>query len=136
MCNRLTKHAGLSLGCLVFLLTIFGGNRGQAQKVDLNANGASDIWELIYSAGALDPNADSDGDGVINRLEAIAGTNPLDSNSVPRISPFVITGTNVSVSMSSALGKKYLLQSSEILCGPGATNWITEASSIARTGSV
>src|SRR5678815_3849008 len=48
-----------------------------AQKIDLNINSMSDIWEQIYGAAGLDPNADTDTDGVINQLEALAGTDPF-----------------------------------------------------------
>ena len=35
-----------------------------ARTIDLNANGMSDIWELVYGAGSLDPNGDADGDEI------------------------------------------------------------------------
>ncbi len=104
--------------------------------IDLNANGMSDVWEQIYSDSALDPNADTDGDGVINRLEAIAASNPFDSNSVPKITATAFAGTNFSVTMPSALGKQYQLQSSQIAVAGGWSNWVTEAIWVARTGSV
>ena len=77
-----------------------------AQMIDLNGNGVSDIWELVYGAGGLDPSGDADGDGVSNGLEAIAGTNPFDSNSVPKIIAMGYSNTNFTVSMACALGKQ------------------------------
>ena len=56
-----------------------------AQMIDLNGNGMSDVWEQIYGASALSPSADTDGDGVSNLKEALAGTNPNDTNSFPHI---------------------------------------------------
>jgi Protein of unknown function (DUF1800)/PA14 domain/CHRD domain/Bacterial TSP3 repeat len=108
----------------------------QARTVDLNGNGMSDIWELIYGAGSLDPNGDADGDGASNRQESLAGTNPFDSNSVPRITVSAVMGTNFSVSLSAALGKQYTLQSLEVPDGAPWSNWVTEASLVARTGTV
>jgi uncharacterized protein (DUF1800 family) len=119
---------------LIMPLLLLEPLSGLAQRVDLNSNQMSDVWELIYGAQALNPNVDSDGDGVINRLESIAGTDPLNSNSVPRIPMISHTATDVSVTLWSALGKEYQLQSSPLIAGN--SNWIMEASVIARTGSV
>lgn len=123
-----------SLAVLAVLLPEAG--RLRAQIIDLNGNGMSDIWEQIYGAAALDPNGDADGDGASNRLESIAGTNPFDRNSVPRITVAATTGTNFSVSMPCALGKQYQLQSVDPSGATGWSNWTTEASVIVRAGSV
>src|SRR3974390_3068984 len=107
----------------------------QATMIDLNGNGMSDIWELIYNANGLDPNADSDGDGVINLLESIAGTDPLDPNSLPKISFAAVAGTNFAVIIQSAVGKQYVLESAEPTSDGTWTNWVPQASAIARSGS-
>src|SRR2546427_1763407 len=117
-------------------LLMLGAGRAAAQKIDLNANGMSDIWEQIYGATGLDPTADTDGDGVPNGLEALAGTDPLDASSAPRISGTTLSGTNFSVSMPCALGKQYQLQSVEPLGPGGWTNWTPEASLVVRSGTV
>ena len=117
------------LGVCVLLLT---ANRSRAQMVDLNSNGMSDVWEWVYGAASLDPNVDTDGDGVINRLEALAGTNPFDANSVPNISSVNYSATNFSVTLLNAWGKLYQLQSVQIL---GSTNWVNETNVIARSGT-
>jgi uncharacterized protein (DUF1800 family) len=106
------------------------------QVVDLNGNGMSDVWEQIYGAAALDPNADSDSDGASNLQEALAGTNPFDSNSVPIIAASTVAGTNINVSIACSPGKQYQLQSLDPLAAGGWSNWTLEASSIARSGSV
>src|SRR5579859_1121857 len=79
--------------------------------VDLNGDGMSDIWEWTYSTTNLNPNADPDGDGFSNLQESIAGTDPFDSNSYPRITAFGSTATNFSITFPCALGKVYQLQS-------------------------
>jgi hypothetical protein len=96
----------------------------------------SDIWELIYGASGLAPNGDADGDGASNLMESIAGTNPFDPASVPRISGISQSGTNFSVSMPCGLGKNYTLQSCEGLDLSSLSNWMTEVSIVARTGTV
>lgn len=107
-----------------------------ARGVDLNGNGMSDIWELIYGASGLDPNGDADGDGASNLQESIAGTDPFDAHSAPLIAATSLSGTNVSVTIACAPGKQYQLQSLDPLGGGGWSNWITEATTVARSGSV
>src|SRR5580692_586511 len=96
--RRKMSHGSL-LSALSVLFLTFGTGVAQARIVDLNHNGMSDIWEWIYNAYGVDPNADPDGDGYSNLQEATAGTNPFDSNSFPFIPTFVITATNVSVTV-------------------------------------
>lgn len=66
-----------------------------AQKLDLNRNGNSDVWEALYNSAGFEPDFDSDADGVINRLEAIAGTDPRDNRSLPKISGYRMTTSNL-----------------------------------------
>jgi uncharacterized protein (DUF1800 family) len=53
--------------------------------VDLDGDGLPDAWEVRYRAFGLTPNGDTDGDGASNLQEAKWGTDPFNSNSVPRI---------------------------------------------------
>jgi hypothetical protein len=102
--------------------------------LDLNGDGMSDIWELIYGVTNLPPNGDADGDGMSNYAESIAGTDPFDPNSVAKITSVSSSVTNFTVSMPCALGKQYQLMSLTGL--DGGSNWITEASLVVRAGSV
>jgi len=103
--------------------------------VDLNGDGMSDIWELIYGATGLSPGGDADGDGASNLQESIAGTDPFDPNSVPRISVTTTNGTNVVISIAGALGKQYQLQSIQPTGTGPLTNWVTEAGFVLRSGT-
>jgi uncharacterized protein (DUF1800 family) len=105
---------------------------GHAQMVDLNGNGMSDIWEWTYNAYGINPNTDPDGDGFINLQEAIAATNPFNSNSYPYIPAMFYSTTNFSVTLPCALGKQYQLQSTSTL---GGTNWFVETNLVARSGT-
>jgi uncharacterized protein (DUF1800 family) len=105
----------------------------QGQMLDANSNFTSDIWELVYGAEGIDPNADTDEDGIPNRMESIAGTNPFDARSVPRINSIVVNSNGARVTIAGALGKRYQLQASETLCGSLATNWFNDAGMVART---
>jgi hypothetical protein len=92
----------------------------------------SDVWEWMYNAAGVDPNADPDHDGFSNRAEAIAGTNPFDSNSYPYVPVVSSSGGSFSVTVPCALGKLYRLVSVNSL---GGTNWIEETNLEATSGS-
>jgi Protein of unknown function (DUF1800)/PA14 domain/CHRD domain/Putative Ig domain len=120
--------------CLLLLLPVFVLVPSvPAQVVDLNGNGMSDVWEWLYGATNLPPNVDADGDGVSNLNEARAGSNPFNSNSVPKISLFAFTTTNGSLTLPAQFGKVYWLQSTTNL---GGTNWLAETNSVPRPVSL
>src|SRR5512135_1435672 len=98
-----------------------------AQMIDQNRNGMSDIWELLHGAAGADPLADSDGDGFSNLQEALAGTNPFDSNSYPRIAYVGATNGVFNATIAGSLGKLYQLQSTDGLAG---SNWQVETNLI------
>ncbi len=54
--------------------------------LDANGDGISDLWQQMYPG--LAPGDDSDGDGFTNAQEAVAGTDPLDPGSYPRVEEF------------------------------------------------
>ena len=62
---------------------------GQTWGEDANGDGLPDDWQTLYwgykSDDWPDPNADSDGDGVSNRNEFLAGTSPVDGTSFLRV---------------------------------------------------
>ncbi|HTL58890.1 MAG TPA: DUF1800 family protein [Candidatus Limnocylindrales bacterium] len=130
---RSSRHAVYLLSWLS--LVVFRPGLATAVSIDRDGNGISDIWELLYGAAGVDPNDDTDGDGVPNVLEAIAGTDPFDSNSVPKISFSQVTGTNFAVTIQSALGKRYALESAQPNGIADWTNWTTQASVVARSAS-
>jgi hypothetical protein len=121
----------LAVWCCVLAL-----RTGWAQKLDLNTNGISDVWEIINGASQLAAGGDADGDGVSNLRESIAGTNPFDSNSVPRIGTVGRTGNVFIVNVPCALGKRYELQSILVSAGGSWTNWVSETNIIARTPGI
>ena len=64
----------LLLSCLLSPLSTFA-------SLDLNQNGQSDVWENAFQATGLAAEEDSDGDGMTNLQESIAGTDPFDPRS-------------------------------------------------------
>jgi uncharacterized protein (DUF1800 family) len=118
--------------CIVAALFVLMTAEGvHAQMIDINTNGMSDVWEYLYAASGLLPTGDADGDGAINRVEAVAGTDPFDANSVPKITVGTYTGTNFMVTIPCALGKQYQLQSTTNI---GSGIWVPESSVVARSG--
>src|SRR5215471_10108391 len=99
------------LDCRVWVVVLgvgFAGVLTSPGMVDLNHDGMSDIWVGMYRPFlGLDPNADPDHDGFSNLQESIAGTNPFDSSSYPRITAFTSTPTNFSLTFPCTPGKVY-----------------------------
>ena len=84
---------------------------------DLNFDGLPDDWQAQYWPGETHPPAatvDSDGDGVINRDEFLAGTSPVDAASVLRVN-IAPTDQGLLVSWPGVPGSMYQLQSSSDL---------------------
>ncbi len=99
--------------------------------LDQNGNQQSDVWELVYGAQGLAPNADTDGDGWTNAQEAAAGTDPFDPNSHPSLLLYAGSGPSVFTSWNSQAGKRYAIQTSPDLA---AGTWTNAAPYVAGTG--
>lgn len=96
---------------------------------DTNSNTLPDAWERQYFGGLVNPLADADGDGFLNRDELQAGTNPTNSASVLRV--LSINTASNTVTFPTVFGKRYRLQTSQTI---PATNWIESSSIILGTG--
>ena len=79
---------------LSFALRLKAMQAPAASRLDGDADGMPDVWEVEYfgSTEAGIPGIDSDGDGVSNLHESIAGTSPLDANSHFRIEALSAVG--------------------------------------------
>lgn len=116
---------------LLIICCCLGANTARS-IVDLNGNGMSDIWELIYGSG-LDPNADLDGTGMTNLQKSIAGLNPWDPSSVFTASIASISGSTVELTWPSVLGKQYQIEGTASLT---TGTWFSIGSPLAGTGTV
>ena len=100
-----------------------------ATALDGNGNSQSDVWEVVFGAAGLPPAADADRDGWTNSQESVAGTNPFDGSSFPRLELRVAGGLPV-LRWHGLAGKRYTIESS-----PNLANWAVLESGIAGTGA-
>lgn len=86
-------------------------------SADSNANSIPDGWELQFFGGPTNCNAllDSDGDGMINGDEYVAGTDPRDSESVLRFTQCSPVGGGLELCFPSVALRTYGLQVSSNL---------------------
>ena len=93
------------------------GNYGQtvyASVKSVNNAGIESSSSTTSGGGTvlLNPNADSDGDGMTNAAEDTAGTNPLDGSSNLKITSVAHPAANsASITWSSVVGIKYVVES-------------------------
>lgn len=111
-------------------VTAFGANP-PPRPLDLNADTIPDIWALRYQAGALNPSADTDGDGASNASESQAGTDPLSGGSVIRVTAITRDAAGVHLTFPSVPGKRYQVQENLSLA-PGS--WVNVGTLHAGTG--
>ena len=97
------------------------------------SNGFDAVWEVVYNASALDPNADTDGDGFTNAQEAAAGTDPRDPASHPPTLSIAVGNGNVTLTWNTVAGKQYRIQSTATQ-GPSAV-WAYLGSPFYGTGA-
>ncbi len=88
--------------------------------IDANGDGISDLWSAIHpGSGAVD--ADPDGDGVANRAEALAGTDPASAASRFAAVPLRDNAGNLVLRWQGVAGKRYRIESSPDLVSWAAT---------------
>jgi uncharacterized protein (DUF1800 family) len=94
-----------------------------AHAIDRDGNGMCDVWQARFGVNAA--NIDSDGDGVVNSEEETAGTDPLSSASRFTVKS-IAANSNVIVSTTPVVGKRYRLQSAPSPAGPWTSvgSWI------------
>jgi hypothetical protein len=80
-------------------------------------NFPSQVWTAVYSADALLPQADTDGDGHRNWEECVAGTDPSDASSVFRVQSVLIHPQALLVRFASVAGIRYQLETNPSLIG-------------------
>ena len=101
-----TNVLGTNVNALVFT--------GTYTFPDTNGNGISDLWEKAFF-GSVNPlytgRADTDGDGMSDQSEFLAGTNPTDPKSVFQLHPpETLANGTVRLSWDTVPGRAYRLE--------------------------
>jgi hypothetical protein len=89
---------------------------GNYAFTDANTNGMSDAWEM-QQFGSVSPSrtatTDTDGDGVTDLQEFLAGTNPTSTNSqFKAVSPVVLPGGEIRLQWATFPGRGYCVEGS------------------------
>lgn len=114
---------------------------GPASAPDSDGDGLPDSWEQQYfgSATGANPNVDSDGDGMTNMQEYLAGTHPRSATSRLRIDPssLVKTPSALSFQFTAISNRTYTVQYSTSLSNNSWSVLTTvPASSTTRTNTI
>lgn len=104
---------------------------GRYTFTDANDNGLPDAWEIQYF-GAAPPGRpgtlDSDGDGLSDLAEFLAGTNPTNAASRLALNPPVSSGPGWLLGWEASPGRAYrVLGSSDALSWSALTEWLRAA---------
>lgn len=78
--------------------------------LDRDHDGISDVWSAFHPS-AVPPEADSDGDGVSNRAESFAGTDPASTTSRFASTPQLDSTGNLVLRWPGVVGKHYRIES-------------------------
>jgi|GEM_PF-1156755 len=107
------------------------GSEGSYLGIDADDNHISDLYEAMYP-GSGTADADNDSDGMTNKEEAAAGTNPNSGTDVLTFFTIANTGTELQASWHTVAGKVYQLQSAPALTG---STWTNEGAAVLGNGS-
>ena len=116
MAQLLLNHSPMRRPIFTLLLLLAAVRADGA--LDQNGNQQSDVWEALYDATNLPAFTDSDGDGVPNHEESIAGTDPFDALSFPAVSLQPPQTGAVGTAWDSQSGKMYTLEAADHLFAP------------------
>lgn len=101
---------------------------------DYNFDGLDDNFQRAYfplfTDSSAGPNADPDGDGMVNSAEYIAGTSPTNAASLLKVETATQTASGTTVTWRSVAGKSYQVSSRADF---GAASWQPVGSPVSAT---
>lgn len=95
------------------------------QPFDWDGDGMADFWENEFDLN--NPTRDRDQDGVPNRLEYLAGTSPIDPNSLFKFVSINVEASGIRVSWKSVGGVRYRVCRAEALSADGVFSEIVRS---------
>ena len=117
-CEARQRVVGLVIGVLIAAAC---GALSEANALDYDGDGMSDVWQRAYDAEQLDADADEDGDGLSNYQESLAGTDPWDA--LDTLEARIETdGFGILIRWDAVRGKAYAIETSQDL-----EHWEAEA---------
>jgi len=131
--QRILSHVDPVSGLTGKVVT--GGRLNLLRTVDANGNGLPDWWEGRYFSGqaSVDPLADPDGDGMSNRQEYLADTDPTDARSKVQFTEIQALpgGTRISWSAGSE-ARQYLQRATSLAAN---AQWVDVWTNTPPTGT-
>ncbi|MGE4489033.1 MAG: sialate O-acetylesterase, partial [Kiritimatiellales bacterium] len=108
------------------------------RTIDTVGDGVPDTWRSSYFGGSGSTtnsdsaaDADPDGDGVVNRDEYLAGTSPVDADSVFKLNN-ALSGDEIALRFRALKGLRYRLETTDSLTAP---SWETILFNITGDGA-
>ena len=110
-CEARQRVVGLVIGVLIAAAC---GALSEANALDHDGDGMSDVWQRAYDAEQLEADADEDGDGLSNYQESLAGTDPWDA--LDTLEARIETdGFGILIRWDAVRGKAYAIETSQDL---------------------
>jgi glucose/arabinose dehydrogenase len=90
----------------LYVTNYFNGTIYRLEPVDSDGDLLPDWWELAYfgSTTGANPNADTDGDLYSNVTEYLSGTDPLNAQSLPSVTPYIAPEISSANSLICVIG--------------------------------
>ena len=104
---------------------------------DSDHDGMDDDWEMTYFGNlSHDGTADTDGDGLTDYQEFLAGTNPIDNNSLLRCLTVATSAGGATIYWSAAPGHAYRIEFKNSIDDPAWMTLVSSTSPSTQTASV